>query len=220
MLISISDKLDSLKALDKIYSSFGIFSYFASSENYDNFVDNNTNLIDFAIIGEDISEENAIKICRYIKSKNPSVKIAILIKKLLYDRAHFPHLKEADFYIPFPFSDEEALPFFKLIFKNRNTHFDEKILKITPDRKESLLLGYKLSLTKNEHKILNLLSKYPQKSFSQDEILFLAFPFDERFSKNQIAVHICNVNKKARMISGRKLILNPHKKGYIINSQL
>ena len=91
------------------------------------------------------------------------------------------------------------------------------MLKITSNDRIALLLGYPLRLTPNEHKILLILSNERDRTFSYEELLALAFPFKTSITKNQLAVHVCNINKKASEISGRQLIQNPHKNGYCFN---
>lgn len=75
--------------------------------------------------------------------------------------------------------------------------------EINGGRKNITLLGYKLSLSKHEYIILRLLaSTHP---------IILKDAFIRKFlggiSKNGLSVHICKINKKAALITGRHLIV-------------
>ena len=86
---------------------------------------------------------------------------------------------------------------------------------IDSDNGYAVLLGYIMPLTKTEFSILNRVARaeeYISAEAIQAEIL------DGRnITLGNIAVHICNINKKAKRISGRDLIKTRRYKGYKIS---
>ena len=185
---------------------FGIFSAFCYAGDISNFVDCETNIADFIIIDASIP----IKDIRAINS----------FLKTFFEASHIGVFGDSPLHIDGATalrSREELLAFlFPLIEKSTQNRLRAK-LKISFFERRAVLLGYPIALTPKEHRILILLASEPDIVFSPENISKFAFPFDSPASKNQIAVHVCNINKKAFPISGRALIENPHKKGYFIN---
>ena len=70
------------------------------------------------------------------------------------------------------------------------------------DENEAYLLGYELKLSPTERKILFTIAK--SESITADALLEL---LPTNLSRGNITVHICSINKKARLLSGRKLVL-------------
>jgi len=70
------------------------------------------------------------------------------------------------------------------------------------DGEKSFLLGFPLKLTPTERRIL--LSIAENDSVSADELIPL---LKTNVSRTNISVHICEINRKAYSISGRKLVL-------------
>ena len=209
MLLTLSNDIELLKRLDAIYFSEGIFSFFGSLDEESHFVTSETKLINYVIIDASASIKRAKELYDKLSVRLPFSNIVFWSKKpVQVDRA------------PVISSMAELADFLSKMNENQSSTHDERIFKIVPNEVEARLLGYPLKLTKSEHKILLLLSSVPEYVFSCSEIVSLAFPFSRNLSKNQLAVHVCNINKKSVLISGRKLILNPHKNGYILNSEL
>ena len=73
-------------------------------------------------------------------------------------------------------------------------------LALYPERHEAFLLGYPLYLTETEYAIVAFLSSLNGGSASRGTICELCG--EESFN-----IHICNINKKATELSGRKLIV-------------
>ena len=80
------------------------------------------------------------------------------------------------------------------------------------------LLGYTIRLTPMEHKVICLLYQN-QDGISTQQMASLLFS-DKDISKRNIAVHICNINKKAKRISGRVLIKGNRRYGYKISDNI
>ena len=191
MILTVSDNVELCKDLHRFFLQKGAFSRFVSFVNLPDFVKCDTKSIDFAIIDGSSSKKDVRFACEIVAEYFPSAQIEIF--------AHIDQLKE--------------------LFVNAPTDVGIQGLKVSTLDHTARLLGYPLRLTKNEYKIL-LLLLCEKRIFSADEILDLAFPFSENASKNQLAVHVCNINKKATLISGRRLIINPHKNGYTLNSRI
>ena len=77
------------------------------------------------------------------------------------------------------------------------------ILKIGKDRESVYFLGYKMRLTPIEYKILA--------SIDANERIGTASLMAEldmhELQKGNVAVHICAINRKVKVIGGRRLIL-------------
>ncbi len=101
-----------------------------------------------------------------------------------------------------------------MYFNDLTTEYDNILrvahLCLDPDSGEASLLNYPLKLSKLEFKLLKaLVLAYPD-SLSVERLCK-----DTRISRDSLAVHICAINKKAALISERRLILFSN--GYIIN---
>ena len=77
-----------------------------------------------------------------------------------------------------------------------------KVRFLEIDEKETFLLGYPLKLTPTERRFLLFIA---QNEFASADDLIPLLRTDA--SRGNIAVHICEINKKAHLISGRKLVL-------------
>lgn len=79
------------------------------------------------------------------------------------------------------------------------------------------LLGYRLILTKTEYAILKALSENAYSTLSCEMIADITLL---ELSKENIAFHVFNINKKAKSISNRILIKNISKIGYFLNEEM
>lgn len=190
MILTVSNNADFCKSIYRFLLQRGKFSRFMNFEDLDNFVGFDTISADFVLIDGNSSQRHLRRACEIIESHFPSVEIKIL-------------------------TGTDTLKDIKSPIYSGSEN-----LKISLCDTTACLLGYPLRLTKNEHNILLLLLSDRKRIFSSEEILCLIFPFSSKTSKNQLAVHVCNINKKAMAISGRRLIVNPHKNGYTLNSRI
>ncbi len=85
-------------------------------------------------------------------------------------------------------------------------------------KSEIYYLGYIIKLTKREATIFARICKDPQVPVSAIQILDECFP-GMPLTPGNINVHICNINKRARDIGERDIIVSVYGKGYIINSE-
>ncbi len=82
---------------------------------------------------------------------------------------------------------------------------DKELFYLYGDGETAFLLGYKLHLTKTEYLILSALSS-DKAPLSRTDLENTCFE-DLGTGKTTIAVHIFNINKKAKAISGRRLVV-------------
>ena len=84
-------------------------------------------------------------------------------------------------------------------------------LIIDRERGRAYLLGYDMKLTPSEYTILVSIVK--QGSLSSEELCDL---LGKAGRSNKVSVHVCSINKKAKNIGGRYLVLHDED-GYCIN---
>lgn len=85
-------------------------------------------------------------------------------------------------------------------------------LKLDKANRTVRLMGYELKLTRGEYSVL--LAILEGGSVSKDDI-FSAVSYDVQASSS-IPVHICSINRKARVICGGEIVKNRRKFGYFI----
>ena len=93
-----------------------------------------------------------------------------------------------------------------------------KIIEIDLEKREVLYLGYELKLTKTEFDVLYAISR--QKSPQRSKDLFNEVYENKDITLGNIAVYVCRINKKAKEIGGRVLILSSRGGGYRLNQEL
>ena len=178
-------------------------------------------MIDAVIIDVGSPQGESRKLCRYLKLSNPQLRIGAILKSSRALSAKFLQLDDADAELFRPFSQEQFLSFYKRLCPFENEGVKNPQLAISPDKNKTYLIGYRLKLTKTEHKILLLLSSNADRSFSAAGISHLISPISEKpMSANNLAVHVFGINKKASLITGRPLILNSRKEGYRLSREI
>lgn len=90
---------------------------------------------------------------------------------------------------------------------------------IDKDSSSVYYLGYKLNLSDNEFKIFCSIAHSSQEYISAEKILRECFPNKCKTTGN-VAVHVCNINRKAQVIGGRRLIVSKYKSGYRLNREM
>lgn len=81
---------------------------------------------------------------------------------------------------------------------------------------DTLLLGYRMPLTPAEHRVLCLLASDTEHSLTRRDISELSLDGGAA----SVNVHVCSINKKASLISDRKLIIIDEKGEYRLNKNL
>jgi DNA-binding response OmpR family regulator len=93
-----------------------------------------------------------------------------------------------------------------------------QILRISEDDGEVIYLGYPLSVTATEKKLLKLFLE-SDGGISSREICE-AMGLDPEKSRNAVAVHVCHINNKSLAVGGRRLISDAVMGVYRINEFL
>jgi len=83
------------------------------------------------------------------------------------------------------------------------------------DRKENKVyyIGYDMKLTRAEYEILAYLDENDEASVEE---LASRLSWNREIGLGNVAVHVCNINKKAKIIGGRNIIESDYGKGYKI----
>ncbi len=108
----------------------------------------------------------------------------------------------ADDYISKPFSIKEIIARIKAILKRGIRHEKEDNLivyhnlKINPDKKETLIEGIPVNLTRKEYEILVLLMKNMGKYISREEILKSIWNYDVIVTDRNVDVNIARLRRK------------------------
>ena len=90
-----------------------------------------------------------------------------------------------------------------------------EIFYIDSERGYAVLLGYIMRLTKTEFAILKYINSSDGRYVSAQDIIENVSA-GRALTVGSVAVHICNINKQATKIRGRKLIEVRRFKGYYI----
>jgi DNA-binding response OmpR family regulator len=108
----------------------------------------------------------------------------------------------ADDYISKPFSIKEIIARIKAILKRGTRHEKEDNLmvyhdlKINPDKKETLIEGIPVNLTRKEYEILVLLMRNMGKYISREEILKSIWNYDVIVTDRNVDVNIARLRRK------------------------
>ena len=93
-----------------------------------------------------------------------------------------------------------------------------ELLFLNHETKEAIYLGYDMGLTASEFRLLFAL--YESKRTCTAEELLALLSCKKPLARGNVAVHVCNINKKARWIGGRNLILGEDHQGYRLTEHL
>lgn len=218
MLLTVTDNSLLYSELWDVFQLGGVFSYFVTPHEA-LFAENIPNDVTAILIDYTSNRTAAKEICLKLKSRFPNAKIAALASKngLAYER--FTYAPGADIELILPVTRDRLAAFvYDHYYKQvQPTLFSDPRLYISHNRNDSRLLGYMLELTSSEHRILLLLASFPNCIFSTDEICKLCFGGAKASS---IKVHVCNINKKAKALSGRKLINSYRPQSYSLNRNM
>ncbi len=89
------------------------------------------------------------------------------------------------------------------------------VLTLEDDPTKTVYMGYRLSLTPREHTILRCLFYRSPRVTSADDLLSLCFSDAKGgLSAANLPTHIASINRRAREIDPRPLIVNVYGKGY------
>ena len=90
-------------------------------------------------------------------------------------------------------------------------------IDVSQARRDAIFLSNKIELTKTELMIVRALLRLYPNPVKPDEILKFSFRKMRSPDEGSIRTHISKINKKAMKTSGRTLILNLEKLGYVLS---
>lgn len=156
-------------------------------------------------------------VCRELRARYPEMPIAVLAK----DGGTPPDV-EADCILREEPPEALARVVWEFYCKTcgwRDAPMATYRIKVTACPEETLYMGYPLPLTPTEHRILRCLLYRAPKLTSADDLMMLCFPEGRQRIAN-LAVHVRNINQKARRIDPRPLIESVYGKGYRLREWL
>ncbi len=224
MIVFISHEPSRSVVLRKMLLDGDIFAY------HRGFPDllNSHGLIDFikalpsppavAIIDSSLDCNFGEKACKLLKQEYPKVKCIAITDKEMHKKVRYKYLISSDFETDaFPssyFVDviKEILSKCGYCLKRSYMH-----LKLGDSSNKATLLGYPLNLTRAEYRILLFLCQSTDKRLDEETILCFCFAESYRMTETNVRAHISSINRKAKALSGRKLIICHRNAGYQIN---
>ncbi len=93
-----------------------------------------------------------------------------------------------------------------------------ELLIIDKESETVIYLGYPLKLTKREFAVLNLIIDHKEGISSQELLAFISPK--KNIGIGNIAVQVFNINKKAKKIGGRNIIIERRADGYMLAQNL
>lgn len=110
--------------------------------------------------------------------------------------------KGADDYITKPFALEELEARINVQLRKHRTDKDDRLivqnLILYPDQKTFQIDDLKVSLTKHEYRIMELLMQYPKRAFSKKDIYEYAWNDIYAADDKTVSVHISNIRNKCK----------------------
>ena len=168
-----------------------------------------------AIIDECENIGNTKDLCNKLKALYPSLKVGVILSKERSALSLFRHIPEADEEIFSPLSSKAFIDFLQKLCPTRIPSVSPSLI-CTP--KASYLLGYDMKLSPGENRIMIFLSIFNNLKLNANTICELCLNIPEdRISTVRVLIN--RINKKARNISSRNVILNSYKNGYYINPE-
>lgn len=156
--------------------------------------------------------------CVALRSKFPGVRCISIIDISRQPMTRFKYLASSDAEIDISsISDVRYLLYESEKVETSPPVREYRHLSLEGDKYSASLLGYKLPLTKTEYRILLFLCQNTDEAISENIILGYCFSESYRMTETNVRTHVSSINKKAGLISGRRLILSHRGKGYILN---
>ncbi len=211
-LIISNDKENENKILKEIKnSSDPIFAYLRNEDNFEDIL--NAPIPPRSIIINQFEELDSMKrLCSEIKVTYPDISVGIILNESQTKKSLFRYVPEVNEELIYPFSDRDFICFLKKLH-NVSIPSISSSLVCTPNK--SYLLGYDMKLSPSENRILLFLSAFDGKKITAEAIC--GGCLNSGSGVEAVRVLINRINKKAKNISSRSLILRSHEKGYYIN---
>ena len=217
MYLIISSNKNEAEGIFKIIKNAAepIFAYFRSEKSFESLLEYDHPLSPKAIIINNVGNADiSSRLCEYIKATYPSIPIGIILTISSKDPQLFKYLPNSDQELILPVSEASLLPFLKRLRKTEAHAYSSHVLSLSAH--SSSLLGYDLHLSPSENIILLFLSTFNTSTIPADIIKDACF-LSESGSSTSIRVLIDRINKKAKDISGRPIILSRYGQGYYLN---
>ncbi len=163
-----------------------------------------TNAISFVLLDLMLPDLSGEEVCARIRQQS-RVPIIMLTAKTMEEDMLYGLDLGADDYITKPFSLKNLYARFQAVLRRSSedlTPLAERIswnqgdLVIDYDRREVCKKGVKIDLTPIEWKLLAAFTKYPQKVFTRENLIELAFDLDFNGYDRVIDTHVKNLRKK------------------------
>lgn len=163
-----------------------------------------TNAISFVLLDLMLPDLSGEEVCARIRQQS-RVPIIMLTAKTMEEDMLYGLDLGADDYITKPFSLKNLYARFQAVLRRSSedlTPLAERIswnqgdLVIDYDRLEVCKKGVKIDLTPIEWKLLAAFTKYPQKVFTRENLIKLAFDLDFNGYDRVIDTHVKNLRKK------------------------
>ena len=156
-----------------------------------------------------------------VKAIYPDAVCIVLYDRREHKSERFRYYPNADYEIDISRDDEPNFSLLPLITSlGYSLKYSFKHLKLGDDRASCLFLGYPIKLTETEYRILLYMCSCDRKVISAEEILAYCFAESYRMSITNVRSHISSINRKAKSLGGRKLILSVREKGYMLNEYM
>ncbi|MBQ8207787.1 MAG: winged helix-turn-helix transcriptional regulator [Clostridia bacterium] len=201
-----------------------IFAYHRKFPDFENahgirdFLEGLPALPAIAIIDSMAYSDFGESVCREIKKMYPEVKCIVLFDRRKFSFEKYKFYPSSDFEIDGSMNDEPILSLSTILSEiGYGTTRNYKHLRLGNDRHSALYLGYPLELSPAEYRILLYLCGCGDKTVSVDNILGSCFAESYRMVETNIRSHISDINRKAKALGGRRLILSVRGEGYRLN---
>ncbi|MBM7692454.1 DNA-binding response OmpR family regulator [Peribacillus deserti] len=161
--------------------------------------------VDFIILDLMLPDMSGEEICLQIRRKFATPILMLTAKVRENDRIYGLTIG-ADDYMVKPFSPRELVMRVKTILRRSNPDqllaetisFNQDELVIDQSYKEVRLKGKKIDLTPSEYKLLLVMARYPQRTYTRDELVFYVLGDDFVGDSRIIDQHIKNLRYKIK----------------------
>jgi two-component system alkaline phosphatase synthesis response regulator PhoP len=167
-------------------------------------------LFDLMILDVMVPYINGFDVCKEIRGASNVPILMLTARSSVEDRVKGLQIGADDYLVkPFDFEELKARIDALLRRTNQPNDFDfrnsrivskDKKLIVNKLNKQVIFCGNKLELTSKEYSIIELLAGSPNKIFTREEILFLAWDYSEILDVRAIDSHIKNIRLKFRKL--------------------
>lgn len=149
------------------------------------------------------------EVCHILRRKTHIPIIMLTARTTEEDKIHGLDLG-ADDYMTKPFSPKELMSRVRAVLRRsseenlvKHTMYQSENLIIDFIRREVLVCGAAVALTKTEYRLIETLVKEPGRTFSRNELIERVFGYEYEGTDRTIDVHIMNLRKKIEVDADR-----------------